>query len=78
TRFVASVHRDESWRDPVPTVMTCGMTEENLANNRSLRDTLVRQRYDVRLHEHTDVHNWVSWRDTLHPHLIELLDRLWA
>jgi enterochelin esterase family protein len=78
TRFVGSVHRDESWRDPVPAVMTCGSAEENLANNRALRETLVRQRYDVRLHEHPDVHNWVSWRDALHPHLIELLDRLWA
>lgn len=78
TRFVASVQRDESWRDQVPTVMTCGITEENLANNRALRDALVRQRYDVRLHEHPDVHNWVSWRDSLHPHLIELLNRLWA
>jgi enterochelin esterase-like enzyme len=78
TRFVGSVLRDERWRDPVPIVMTCGVTEENAANNRGLRDALVRQRYDVRLHEHPDVHNWVAWRDTLHPHLVDLLDRLWG
>jgi enterochelin esterase-like enzyme len=78
TRFVGSVLRDERWGDPVPTVMTCGVSEENVENNRALRDALVRQRYDVRLHEHPDVHNWVSWRDTFHPHLIELLDRVWA
>jgi enterochelin esterase-like enzyme len=78
TRFVRAVHGEQSWRDPVPTVMTCGGTEENLANNRALRDALVRQRYDVRLHEHPDVHNWVSWRDALYPHLVELLDRLWG
>jgi enterochelin esterase family protein len=78
TRFVGSVLRDDDRRDPVPVVLTCGLTEENAANNRSLRDALVRQRYDVRLYEHADVHNWVSWRDVLHPHLIDLLDRLWG
>jgi enterochelin esterase-like enzyme len=78
TRFVGSVRRDEAWVDPIPVVMTCGQTEENAENNRRLRDALVRQRYDVRLHEHPDVHNWVSWRDTLHPHLVDLLDRLWG
>jgi enterochelin esterase-like enzyme len=59
-------------------VMTCGRTEENIGNNRALRDALVRQRYDVRLHEHPDLHNWVSWRDTFHPHLVALLERLWG
>jgi enterochelin esterase family protein len=78
TRFVGSVLRDERWRDPVPAVLTCGKTEENLANNRALRDALARQRYDVRLHEHPDLHNWVSWRDTFHPHLVGLLERLWG
>jgi enterochelin esterase-like enzyme len=78
TRFVGSVLREERWPDPVPVVMTCGLTEENAANNRLLRDALVRQRYDVRLYEHPDVHNWVSWRDALYPHLVDLLDRLWA
>jgi enterochelin esterase-like enzyme len=78
TRFVGSVLRDDAWRDPVPVVITCGKTEENAANNRALREALARQRYDVRLYEHPDVHNWVSWRDVLHPHLIDLLDRLWA
>jgi enterochelin esterase-like enzyme len=78
TRFVARVHRDAGWRDPVPVTMTCGVVEENLDNNRLLRDALWKQRYDVRLHEHSDVHNWISWRDTFHPHLVDLLDRVWA
>jgi enterochelin esterase-like enzyme len=78
TRFVGSVVRESGWGDPIPCVLTCGITEENLANNRAVRDALARQRYDVRLFEHADVHNWVSWRDVLHPHLIDLLDRLWA
>ena len=78
TRFVRPCPTGESWRDPVPVVITCGQTEENAANNRALREALHRQRYDVRMYEHPDVHNWVSWRDVLHPHLIDLLDRLWG
>ena len=78
TRFVASAKRETRWRDPIPVTMTCGAAEENLANNLELRDALYRQRYDVRLHEHSDVHNWVSWRDVFHPHLVDLLDRLWG
>jgi enterochelin esterase-like enzyme len=78
SRFVGSVLRGDSWPDPVPVVLTCGTTEENAANNRALREALLRQRYDVRLYEHPDVHNWVSWRDALHPHLTDLLDRLWG
>ena len=29
---------------------------------------------DVRLHENRDAHNWVAWRDTLEPHLRELIE----
>ena len=78
SRFVGGVLRAEDAPGPVPVVMTCGRGEENAANNRVLRDALVRQRYDVRLHEHDDLHNWVSWRDTFHPHLVSLLERLWG
>jgi enterochelin esterase-like enzyme len=78
SRFVGGVLRAASAPVPIPVAMTCGHREENLANNRVLRDALARQRYDVRLHEHHDLHNWVSWRDTFHPHLIGLLERLWG
>jgi enterochelin esterase family protein len=78
SRFVGSVLRAEAASNPIPVVMTCGAVEENAANNRALRDALARQRYDVRLHEHPDLHNWVAWRDTLHPHLVGLLERLWG
>jgi enterochelin esterase-like enzyme len=78
SRFMAGVLRAPTAPSPIPIVMTCGIAEENLANNRVLRDALARQRYDVRLHEHPDVHNWVSWRDVFHPHLVGLLERLWG
>jgi enterochelin esterase family protein len=78
SRFMAGALRAPSAPSPIPVVMTCGIAEENLANNRVLRDALARQHYDVRLHEHPDVHNWVSWRDVFHPHLVGLLERLWG
>jgi enterochelin esterase family protein len=78
SRFVGGVLRADMAPAAVPIVMTCGRSEENIANNRALRDALVRQRYDVRLHEHPDLHNWVSWRDVFHPHLVVLLERLWG
>ena len=78
SRFVGGVLKAELAPAAIPVVMTCGRREENLANNRTLRDALVRQRYDVRLHEHDDLHNWVSWRDMFHPHLVGLLERLWG
>ncbi len=78
SRFVGGVLRAETAPAAVPAVLTCGRSEENVANNRALRDALVRQRYDVRLHEHADLHNWVSWRDVFHPHLVRLLERLWG
>ena len=78
SRFVGGVLKGEVAPAAIPVVMTCGRNEENLANNRALRDALVRQRYDVRLHEHADLHNWVSWRDMFHPHLVGLLERLWG
>jgi enterochelin esterase-like enzyme len=78
TRFTADVDRARDWPHPVPVSMTCGTGEENLANNRALRDTLAEQGYATTLDEHPDAHNWVSWRDSLDPPLVTLLARLWG
>lgn len=77
-RFVGTVLRTEAWPHAVPVALTCGTGEENLANNRAMRDALARQGYPAELDEHPDAHNWVSWRDVLDPHLIALLQRLWG
>ncbi|MBD0329965.1 MAG: enterochelin esterase [Thermoleophilia bacterium] len=77
-RFVGSVLRAPGWPDPIPVGMTCGTGEENLANNRVVRDALARQGYAAELDEHPDAHNWVSWRDSLHGPLVSLLQRLWG
>lgn len=77
-RFVGGVRRARGWQHPVPVTMTCGLGEENLGNNRAMRDVLAAQSYPVELVEHRDAHNWVSWRDVLDPHLTLLLERLWV
>jgi enterochelin esterase-like enzyme len=73
--FVAGVMSDRSWRRPVPVTLTCGTVEENLANNRRMRDALALQGYDVGFAEPRDGHNWVAWRDAFDPHLVDLVRR---
>jgi enterochelin esterase-like enzyme len=77
-RFVGGVRRTRAWSYPIAVTMTCGLGEENLGNNRGMRDLLAAQGYPVELVEHRDAHNWVSWRDVLEPHLTLLLERLWV
>jgi enterochelin esterase-like enzyme len=77
-RFVGSVLRATDWPDPIPVALTCGAGEENLANNRAVREALARQGYPAELHEHPDAHNWTAWRDSFHPPLVSLLQRLWG
>jgi enterochelin esterase-like enzyme len=77
-RFVGRVRRTGEWPRPVPVTMTAGLGEENLGNNRAMRDALARQGYPIELVEHRDAHNWVSWRDVLEPHLTLLLEQLWV
>ena len=73
-RFVGGVHRNRPERT-IPIVLACGTVEENLAANRALEESLRARGYDARLHEFRDGHNWVAWRDSLHPHLLRLLQR---
>jgi enterochelin esterase-like enzyme len=77
-RFVGDVLRAPSHSDPVPVVMTCGAEEDNLHNNRLMVSALAVQGYSARLHEVPGSHDFMSWRDALHPHLTRLLARLWT
>ena len=72
-RFTGRVLRAPSFASPVPTVVTCGAVEENLANNRDMAAALGRQDYPVSCTEVPDAHNWTGWRDALDPHLTTLL-----
>lgn len=77
-RFVRGVLRASSHPDPVPVVMTCGIEEENVHNNRLMVSALAAQGYPACLRELPGLHNYPDWHDALHPHLTDLLSGLWS
>jgi enterochelin esterase family protein len=76
TAFVESVLRSGPATEPVPIVLTCGLIEENVENNRLMTRSLAAQGYDTRLVENRDVHTYTGWRDTFDPHLVDLVQRV--
>lgn len=78
TRFVGQVSGRTGFALPLPTTITCGTLEENFDNNVRLVEALERRGWPVRTTWNRDAHNWTSWRDTLHPHLAELMLRAWT
>jgi enterochelin esterase-like enzyme len=75
TDFVLDLRRAAHDPAPVPVVMTCGLVEENLDNNRHMAATLRRLGYQTKLHEVRDAHNYTAWRDALDPFLTALIVR---
>jgi enterochelin esterase-like enzyme len=71
--FVAAVRAGRLPGRPVPAVLTCGVIEENLANNRAMAGSLTSLGYQASLREVPDMHNYTAWRDAFHPGLSELL-----
>ena len=61
---------------PVPAVLTCGISEENLPNNQLMATCLMAAGYPAELHEVRGGHDWTTWRDSLDPHLTGLLRRM--
>jgi enterochelin esterase-like enzyme len=78
SRFAGRVLSATDWAHPIPIAMTCGSIEENMANNRAMRNALSSQGYDVAWRENRDGHNWIAWRDTFETDLLALLQRVWA
>ncbi len=78
SRFVGQVLYGGTAATPIAITLTCGAAEENLANNRAVASALRRQGHAVTLHVNRDAHNYVSWRDALDPHLVQLLARAWG
>ena len=77
--FEASLHAaTEAAPDAPPTTLTCGTAEENHANNLALRDRLAAVGVETGWGEVRDGHTWTCWRDTLDPHLTDLLTRVWS
>jgi enterochelin esterase-like enzyme len=75
--YVADVLRTVPY-ETVPVTMTCGLAEENLANNRQMAATLAKQGYRAQLVEVPDAHNYVGWRDAFDPALTALLREVWT
>jgi len=75
-RFVTSVHDGGLPPRSVPAVLTCGVIEENLENNRLMVKTLRGRGYPATLREVPDMHNYTAWRDAFDPCLTELLRRV--
>ena len=78
SRFMGEVLTSEGWPHPITATLTCGTVEENLANNRATYRALELQGYEVKLVANRDGHNWVGWRDTFDPHLVDLVNRMWG
>lgn len=78
TEFVAQVHQAASSPTDAVVALTCGIREENMLCNRLMAGELQRLGIGKPLVEHPDLHNWICWRDTFHPHLTRLLAELWS
>jgi enterochelin esterase family protein len=74
TDFVASL---DSSGPALRIGMTCGLGEENLANNRQMARRLTELGHDVTFHEVPDAHTYVGWRDAFDPYLVDLLAATW-
>lgn len=75
-RFVTGTHDGGLPPRAVPAVLTCGLIEENIENNRLMAKTLRGSGYPATLHEVPDMHNYTAWRDAFDPCLTELLGRV--
>ena len=76
-RFVGTVLNAGDRPRPVPTTLTCGLDEENYANNAAVAQALAAQGYPVSFHAARGGHDWPTWRRALESHLAPLLRRVW-
>ena len=79
TGFVATVLAARQAAPGAPrTTLTCGTAEENLANNRRMAEHLASTGVRVSWGETRQGHTWTCWRDTLDPHLTDLLTEVFG
>jgi enterochelin esterase-like enzyme len=77
TQAVASIaQRKQSHRLRIG--MTCGVLEENLANNERMAQHLRKLGHQVEFAKVRDLHNYTAWRDSLDPTLTDLLRTVWS
>ena len=58
---------------PIPVLITCGIVEENRANNEQLAAALRAQDHRVEMHLVPDAHTMIGWRDAWSPGVERLL-----
>jgi enterochelin esterase family protein len=73
TGFVSSVRRIRRPRTDARVVLTCGLDEGNLTNNRQMAQTLAASGHDVSFAELPGRHDWRSWESAFDPFLLTLL-----
>ena len=76
-RFVGAVLNARDGARRVPATITCGLDEENYANNAALAHALALQGYPVDFHAARGGHDWPTWRRAVEAHLPALLRRVW-
>jgi len=76
-RFVGSVLDNRSPGRAIPTTITCGLDEDNYANNAAVARALAEQGYPVEFHAARGGHDWATWRRSIDAHLTALLRRVW-
>jgi enterochelin esterase-like enzyme len=74
-RFVGGAMRIPG--TPVAATLTCGLDEENLANNRCMAHALRAQGYPLEFVQKRGGHGWDTWHNAFEPHLADLLARAW-
>jgi enterochelin esterase-like enzyme len=75
-QFVAGVQAGRLPPRRVPVALTCGVIEENAANNRLMASALRAGGYQATLREVPDMHNYTAWRDAFDPQLTRLLGQV--
>ena len=74
TEFVGSL---DSAGPTLSIGMTCGLAEENLANNQLMARRLAELGHQVSFDDVPDAHTYVGWRDAFDPYLVDLLTAAW-
>jgi enterochelin esterase-like enzyme len=78
TQAVARIARRKPGGHRLRIGMTCGLLEENLADNERMARQLSAQEHHVEFARVRDLHNYTAWRDSLDPTLTDLLRTVWS
>jgi enterochelin esterase-like enzyme len=76
-RFIGTVLQNREPGRPIPTTITCGLDEDNYANNAAVARALAEQGYAVDFHATRGGHDWPTWRRSIDAHLAALLRKVW-